>query len=214
MLRPHTPKRRPRGFTILEMLTALVIVGLLAGLSIAALGGLKKRGNFVSATGDLVEGLRLTRAEAFGRQSPCVFVIDTVNSRWWSIADVDNNFSLAAFNPATPNPSPDVLLNSGTLPTGVTFGPSTGYGATNTLPVPYAGITANVACSYCVTSGGNTYGSITFYGAGSAKFSANNSSIGNQFTIQSAQPSGTGLQTMTFAVVGRTGAAATFENSQ
>jgi prepilin-type N-terminal cleavage/methylation domain-containing protein len=211
MLRAHSPLERPRGFTLLEVLTALAIVGIMAGLSISSLSGLKKRGTFVSGAGDLIEGLRLTRAEAFGRQSPCVFVIDTVNNRWWSIADVDNNFAIGSFNASTPNPSPDVLLASGTLPTGVTFGPSTGYGAS--LPAPYAGVTANSACSFCVTAGGNTFGSITFYGAGSAVFSANNTSIGNQFTIQAPKASGSGLQVMTFATVGRTGAVASFEAS-
>lgn len=208
----HTHPRRSRGFTLLEVLTALAIVGVMASLSIYAMSGLKKRGTFVSATGDLIEGLRLTRAEAFGRQAPCVFVVDTVNGQWWSIADLDNNFAIGTFNPATPNPAPDVLLASGTLPSGVTFGPSTGYGAT--LPTPYAGVAANSACTFCVTAGGNTYGSITFYGAGSATFSANGTAIGNSFTIQAPKQAGSGLQVMTFAVVGRTGAAATYETSK
>lgn len=224
MLRANTIGR-PRGFTLIETMTALVIVGVMAGLSIAALSGLKTRGNFVSATGDLLEGLRLTRAEAFSRQGPCIFVIDTAGNRWWSIADVANSFSLTAFNPATPAPAPAVLLASGTLPASVTFGPTTGYGSAN-LPVPYAGVPGNTSggtpappfgyCTFCLSGGTNSgYGSITFYGAGSATFSNNSSSyIGHQFTIQSAKNGGVGLQAMTFAVVARTGASATFESSQ
>src|SRR5258708_27628412 len=109
MLR-STAVRRPRGFTLLEMLTAVAIIAIMAGLSIAALTGLKKRGNFVSATGDLIEGLRLTRAEAFSRQAPCVFVVDTVGNRWWSIIDVANTFTLGTFAPATPAPPPAILV--------------------------------------------------------------------------------------------------------
>jgi prepilin-type N-terminal cleavage/methylation domain-containing protein len=226
MLRPNALlSRRHRGFTLIEMVVAMAIVGIMAGLSIAALSGLKKRGNFVSATGDLLEGLRLTRAEAFSRQAPCIFIIDTVGNNWWSIVDVANTFNLSTFAPATPAPSPAILLASGTLPTGVIFGPSTspgGYGA-NYLPAPYGGIPGNAStsptypyCTFCLSTGGNAgFGSISFYGAGSAVFSANSSSwIGHQFTIQSPQPGGSGLQTMTFAVVARTGASATFESAQ
>jgi prepilin-type N-terminal cleavage/methylation domain-containing protein len=223
MLPPNALLSRHRGFTLIEMGVAMAILGIMAGLSIAALSGLKKRGNFVSATGDLIEGLRLARAEAFSRQAPCVFVVDTVGNRWWSIIDVANTFTLGTFAPATPAPSPAILLGSGTLPTGVIFGPSGspgGYGA-DYLPSPYGGVPGDTAtsapatypyCTFCLASG---FGSITFYGAGSALFSANsNLWVGHQFTIQSPKPGGIGLQTMTFAVVARTGASATFESAQ
>jgi hypothetical protein len=66
-----------------------------------------------------------------------------------------------------------------------------------------------------LSSGGNAgFGSISFYGAGSTVFSLNSGTFGHQFTIQSPQPGGSGLQTMTFAVVARTGASATFESAQ
>src|SRR4051812_12098949 len=83
------PKRRmrrlpARGFSLLELLTVLALVGILAGLSAAALGGLKKRATFVASSGDLLEALRQTRAEGFSRGAPCVFVVDTAGQRWWS----------------------------------------------------------------------------------------------------------------------------------
>src|SRR5258708_23505651 len=149
MLRPNALLSRHRGFTLIEMVIAMAIIGIMAGLSIAAMSGLKKRGNFVSATGDLLEGLRLTRAEAFSRQAPCIFIIDTVGNNWWSIIDVANTFSLASFTPATPAPAPAVLLASGTLPTNVIFGPSAspgGYGSSY-LPSPYGVIPGNSASS-------------------------------------------------------------------
>jgi prepilin-type N-terminal cleavage/methylation domain-containing protein len=225
MLPPNALLSRHRGFTLIEMVIVMTIVGIMAGLSIAALSGLKKRGNFVSGVGDLLEGLRLTRAEAYSRQAPCVFIVDTVGNRWWSIIDIANTFNLTTFAPATPAPSPAVLLASGTLPSGVIFGPSGtpgGYGA-DYLPPPYGGIPGDTAisptypyCTFCLSAGTNAgFGSIAFYGAGSATFSANsNTWIGHQFTIQSPKPGGSGLQTMTFAVVARTGASATFESAQ
>jgi len=218
--------RQPRGYSLFETLTALVVVGLLTALSISALSGIKNRGLFSSGSGDLIGALRRTRSEAYSRGSPCVFVIDTSGGRWWSIADSDNNFSLATFNPSTPAPSPDVLLASGTLPSKVTFGPGGspgGYG--KALPAPYAGVPSYQGatpapnfpyCSFCNTGAPNAnFGAITFFGSGGAAFSGGTGApIGHQFTIQTPQASGSGMQVMTFAVVARTGTAETFETTK
>ncbi len=219
------PRRAPRGFSLFELIIAVAIVGILGALSISALGGLKNRGNFVSSTGDLVEGVRRTRAEAFSRGSPCVFVIDTVGNRWWSLVDFALNFNLTTFDPANPAPAPDILLASGTLAKDVIFGPgggSGGYGAA--LPQPFAGVPsypsssptpALAYCSFCTTARlGSIYGSISFYGTGGAIFSGGPAAIGHQFTVQAPKPSGTGLQIMTVAVIGRTGSVAQFETSK
>jgi prepilin-type N-terminal cleavage/methylation domain-containing protein len=216
--------RRPSGFTIVEMMTTLAIVGVLAALSVAALGGMKNRGRFVSSSGDLLEGVRLTRSEAFSRGNPCVFIIDTVGGNWWSVTDVASAFSLSTFNPAAPVAGTDVVLASGTLTTGVTFGPGGspgGYGVA--LPQPFAGVPSfsgstpapNFAyCSFCSTGAPAGYGAITFRGSGGAIFSGGPAAIGHQFTVQAPKPTGTGLQIMTIAVIARTGAVTTFETSQ
>jgi prepilin-type N-terminal cleavage/methylation domain-containing protein len=209
-----------RGFTLLEMLVALAVLATLAGLSVAALGGLKNRGRFVSGSGAVLEGLRLTRSEAFSRGAPCVFVVDTAGGRWWSIADLDNNFSLATFNPTNPAPTPDVVIASGTLPSTVSFGPSSGYG--KSLPQPFAGVPsfsgsspapALPYCSFCA-NGPAGFGAVTFFGAGGASFSGGPSAIGQQVSVQAPQNSGPGFQIMTIAVVARTGAITNFETSK
>jgi prepilin-type N-terminal cleavage/methylation domain-containing protein len=218
------PRRVHRGFTLMEMMVVIAIVGVMAALSVAALNGLKSRGNFVSSTGDLVEGVRRTRAEAFSRGSPCVFVIDTAGNRWWSIVDFALAFNLTTFDPNNPAPAPDILLASGTLASKVAFGPSGtpgGYGAA--LPAPFAGVPSTSSsspapafpyCSFCSTGAPAGYGAITFYGTGGAIFSGGPSAIGQQFTIQAPQPNGQGFQVMTVAVVGKTGAVAQFETSR
>jgi prepilin-type N-terminal cleavage/methylation domain-containing protein len=212
-----------RGFTLVEMFVALAVLSILSGLSVAALGGLKNRGRFVSGSGAVLEGLRLTRAEAFSRGAPCVFVVDTVGGNWWSIADIANSFNLATFNPATPAPAPDVLIASGTLPSTVTFGPAGnpgGYGAA--LPQPFAGVPSYTGsspapalpyCSFC-QNGAAGFGSVTFFGAGGASFSGGPSAIGQQVSVQAPQNTGTGTQIMTIAVVARTGAITNFETSK
>jgi len=216
--------RVSRGFTMVEMLFVLTIVAVLGALSYVSMKGIKNRGRFVSSSGGLLEGVRRTRAEAFSRGSPCVFVIDTVGNRWWSIADADFNFSLASFNPATPAPSPDVLLDSGTLDPSVTFGPSEspgGYGAA--LPQPYAGVPSYTSstpapnfpyCSFCSVGSPAGFGAITFFGSGGATFSGGNAAIGHSFTVQAPMPSGSTLQVMTIAVVGKTGAVTNFETTK
>jgi prepilin-type N-terminal cleavage/methylation domain-containing protein len=210
------PIRHPKGFTLIEMVTAMVIVGILAAIGMGSLTSMKRRGNFVSASGDLIVGLRKTRATAFGRGTTTVFVIDTVGGRFWGIEDVNSAFALAGFNPATPAPAGYKLITSGTLPTGVTFtGATNGYG--RALPTPYAGIPSFSGsptppnfpyCSFCVTAAPNVgFGSIQFDPGGGARFSSGPVAVGQSFSVQGQ----TVNALMTFAVIGRTGTAETFQ---
>jgi prepilin-type N-terminal cleavage/methylation domain-containing protein len=56
--------RRARGFTLVEMVIAMAVVAILAGMSAVALNRMKTRGSFASATGDFLATLRTARAEA------------------------------------------------------------------------------------------------------------------------------------------------------
>src|SRR5436190_78577 len=85
--------RAHRGFTLVEMLTAVAIIGVLAGMSAVALDRMKSRGNFASATGDFIATLRTARAEAFARGNPTVVVVDTANRKWWAVEDVNGDFA-------------------------------------------------------------------------------------------------------------------------
>jgi prepilin-type N-terminal cleavage/methylation domain-containing protein len=214
-------RRRDAGFTLIEMATALIIVAVVAAIGMG-LSGMKRRGNFASATGDLIVGLRKTRAWAFGRGTTTVFVIDTVGARFWGIEDVNGAFDLSTFNRANPAPAGYNLLTSGTLPTGVSFtGAINGYGSA--LPQPYAGIpsfsgstaTPNFNyCSFCRTTNPNAgFGSIQLYPGGGARFNAGPTAVGQSFTVIGESLGSNGSQArMTFAVIGRTGAAESFES--
>ncbi len=198
-----------RGFTLIEMMTAIGIVGILAGLSAIALTKLKTRGNFASGSGDFVATLRTARAEAFARGDNTVVVIDSNGGRWWAIEDIAGNFDLTAFDPNNPAPSPDRLIYSSTLPTGTSFGPANGPG--QALAAPYSGIptgylniiladggnggTADIStdggtaapnfkyCSFCRKSDG--YGAITFLSSGGATFNGQGPlSVGHQISMQ------------------------------
>src|SRR5437870_8033334 len=67
-----------------------------------------------------------------------ILVVDVAAGQWWSIEDVNGDFSLASFNASTPAPSPDRLIYTGHLLPGTSFGPLDGWGAA--LPQPYSGI--------------------------------------------------------------------------
>ena len=226
-MRPHT------GFTLVEMLTVMALVGILAGLSAVALTKLKARGNYASATGDFVATLRTARAESFARGDNTVVVVDTQNGLWWAVEDVNGDFSLASFNPSSPAPSPDRLIYSGTLPADTSFGPLGGFG--QALAPPFSGIptgfvnivladggsggTADISvdggsaapnfkyCSFCDTSSGK--GAITFLPSGGAIFSGGPQAVGGQVSLQNVGPDA-GTTTlvsgiMDFAIVSATG---------
>jgi prepilin-type N-terminal cleavage/methylation domain-containing protein len=231
------PVRRLRGFTLIEMMMVVAIVGVLAGMAAMALSRMKTRGNFASATGDFAATLRAARAEAFGRGNPTVVIVDTQAGAWWAIEDVLGTFTLASFDPANPAPSNpdgglgDRLIYRGTLPSGVSFGPSGGIG--QALPMPFSGIptgyvnivladggsggTANITadggssapnfayCSFCDTGTGK--GAITFLPSGGATFSGGPGTVGQQLSIQDLALDGGGGATsiIDYAIVAATG---------
>jgi prepilin-type N-terminal cleavage/methylation domain-containing protein len=204
----------PRGFTLVEMLTVVAAMGILATLATVALTKLKARGNYSSATGDFVSTLRGARAESFARGDNTVVLIDTQHGQWCGFEDVGGAFAAAAWPPASyatwcPPPAPARLISSGSLPEDTSFGPHSGFG--RALPPPFSGIptgylniiladggsggTADISVDggsaapnlkYCsFCDPGSGLGSITFLPSGGAVFSTGPQAVGGQVSLQS-----------------------------
>src|SRR5215470_8009098 len=104
--------RRQRGFTLVEVAVVAAVVATLAAMSIVALRGMRQRGAYASATGDVIGALRLARSESFGRGQAVYFIIDAnvstdalgnpAEPRWWVLLDVGGNFNFTLWDPANP----------------------------------------------------------------------------------------------------------------
>jgi len=216
--------RKHRGFTLIEMGIAAAVLATISALAIAGLRGVRQRGSFASATGDVIGGLRLARAEASGRGQAVYYIIDTnvatdslgnpLKPRWWVLLDVGGNFDFTLWDPENPMSLGDKVVSSGIFPLNVSISAPSGY--PQALPAPYtlipvagSSIPANPAfCSFCLTSGARiNYGWVRFApgAAPSATFSGSNASaFGQQLTVYTS--SGSKNFMMVVGILARSGA--------
>lgn len=216
--------RKHRGFTLVEMGIAAAVLATISALALVSLRGIRQRGSFASATGDVIGALRLARAEASGRGQAVYFIVDTnvatdalgnpTAPRWWVLLDIGGNFDITLWDPENPMGLGDQVLSSGIFPSGVKVWAPGGY--PQALPAPYqlipvAGspIPADpVFCSFCLKAGARTnYGWVRFApgAAPATSFSGTNTSaFGQQLTVYSS--SGSRNFMMVVAILARSGA--------
>src|SRR3981189_3177008 len=187
LLRP----RCVRGFTLVEVMTALAIVVVLVGMTLGALSQLRSQASRRAFTTDLAADLALARNRAIARQRTQVIVIDAAagtntlfgyfhledtGNRIYSTAD--RTALLVGLDPSTPStaPSPYTVqaLESSTQSSSPFYLSTTAWGGA--LPFPFAAVPQDTSggCSFCT----NGVGAVAFLPNGKAVFSDGNAAGG------------------------------------
>ena len=82
--------RKPGGFTLIEMLVTIALLGVLAVIAIPQFRTLLERNQVVSAANDLVAALLMARSEAINQEATVTVKSDDWASATWTIVDADD----------------------------------------------------------------------------------------------------------------------------
>lgn len=225
-----TTAQRDRGFTLLEVMVVVAIIGIVSALGFVSIRLQRPRARLVTTAAEvhsLLHGARLT-AMANGRAMVVMIFPDFANPDGGTgrlVLYDDGAFSF--FNPAATvnfgNYDPSALgaeaatattpggrmVRTFDLPEGTVFGPATGMGAGARLPAPYDTVSVDVRCSFC--GGAPSRGAIAFDPSGSASFYRGMVALGgtgHSFSVTG--PELTSLRTRTLVVTAGSGAVRTF----
>lgn len=88
----HQERRfgRSRGFTMIEMMIVVVVIGLIAALAVPSFLGYMPKLRVKSAARDIVSSMRLARSKAVSERRPYGVVFDMNSNSVRSFADTDN----------------------------------------------------------------------------------------------------------------------------
>jgi prepilin-type N-terminal cleavage/methylation domain-containing protein len=142
---------RSRGFTLIELVTVLAIVAILAAAAAVTVGSATRNANLSSATYDFVVRLGGLRATAMSEgqdylivfadapssdASACGVFNDAGCTRYFVLANPTTTWTLAAFDPESPATNA-AFVDEESFPRGVHLD----VGQTFTAPPPFSGIT-------------------------------------------------------------------------
>jgi len=169
-------KGRSRGYTLLELMITVAVIGIVAAASITYLGGFRRRVSLQSMMHevDALMGEARLRAIENGRNNLVLFYPPTA-ARPGRIVHYEDAAS-TFFGAAVPNfgsldPMAPVAGGSSVVVDTITMPSTANIGASGiaALPAPLATIAVNTACGFCA-AGGDRRGAVVFDSRGRASF--------------------------------------------
>lgn len=176
--------RRPRGFTLIEIMVTVALVAIGAALAIWGFGSQKEREKLRGASLELRGVLLQARQQALSSGNRVVvmafpnFVTDRNGSqgRFIIYEDGDSDFfsssaavNFGGYDPGTTVAGPrSQVIDTMDLPFLVSLGPPDGWGPGKTAPAPYAAIALDKPCAFC--TGAGSRGAIVFDPVGTVSF--------------------------------------------
>lgn len=111
MTRPRDV-RRPRGFTLIEMIVIMAVIGIAVLIGLPSLQELIHRSKMVGATRDTTTLMQRGRLESIRESAPALVQVDVNTNEVWAFVDADSSGAREAGEP---------FLMSFTLPSGVSL---------------------------------------------------------------------------------------------
>ena len=100
-------RRAERGYSLMELLVVVAIIGIVALVTVPALLQLMPQYRIRSAAGETAAAIRMIRSQAMAQRTPWRIQFDLTNTRYryWRLADPNANMSVAAnWTPMRRNP--------------------------------------------------------------------------------------------------------------
>ncbi|WP_457668191.1 GspH/FimT family pseudopilin [Thiolapillus sp.] len=82
-----------QGFTLLELLMTVTVLGILTALAVPSFRGLMDRNAVTTTANDLLSSILLARSESIKREQPVIFSGNSNFTTWEVAADTDGNGS-------------------------------------------------------------------------------------------------------------------------
>jgi prepilin-type N-terminal cleavage/methylation domain-containing protein len=212
-------RRTNRGFTLIEMMVTVAIIGVVAALAYSNLGRLRTRATLGTTATELHSILHGARMSAVSSSHDVgVLFFPSTSGQTGSLGRIivydDGNFDFFAagtvkFSDYVPTSGVagnlSQILTTYDLPAGVVIGPAAGMGVSAVLPAPLDGVDVRKDCSFC-DAGTVRRGAIRFDSRGRATFydAAGLKTVtgGGAFSLTSTEVGGLKV----FAIVASTGA--------
>ncbi len=222
------PGRRRAGFTLIEMMVTVAIMGIIVALATVSLQRARPRANLAGAAVDLQALLHGARQQAlasgqnvavmvFPGYSPGGDVVGRIvvyQDGDGTLFDATSADSIDGYDPAVLKCGPNSeIVSTLDLPPAVRIGPAVGMGATAKLVAPWTSVPVNLDCTFCDGAGAARRGAVVFDPRGRASFY---SKAGVALAVDggsvSLQVPSLGAEVRTLAVGASTGAVTSFDN--